>query len=86
MLQRTQLMLDSQLKADLAMLAEHKNQSMSQLVREFVAERVKKEKKTLKTAKKMSSAESLLHMIKLSKTITFTGPHDLSESHDTYLY
>ena len=48
MLQRTQLMLDIQTKQDLQYLASITNRSMSELVREFVAEKVKQEKKKLK--------------------------------------
>lgn len=86
MLQRTQLMLDSELKRDLEMLAEYKNQSMSQLVREFVAEKVEEEKKTVKKVKKISAIQSMMNMVKAAKKYKMRGPKDLAQRHDKYIY
>ena len=90
MLQRTQLMLDDELKRDLVMLAEYKNQSISQLVRTFVADRVKKEKKTIKKSKKINAVETLLKFAKetekIAKKYGDIGPTDWSINHDHYLY
>lgn len=87
MLQRTQLMLDSETKADLLWLSEETNQSMSQLVRKFVAEKVKVEKKKAKRKrKKLSGVEILLKMAESAKKHNLTGPRDLSYNHDHYLY
>ena len=90
MLIRTQLMLDDQLKRDLLMLAEIKNQSMSQLVRTYVVDRVRKEKRTLRRRKTMSGGEALLKMAeaaeKIDKKYGFSGPTDWSVNHDHYLY
>lgn len=90
MLQRTQLMLDDQLKRDLLWLSQMKNQSMSQLVRTYVVDRVKKEKKTLRRRKTMSGAEALLKMAEAAEQIDekygYSGPTDVSINHDHYLY
>lgn len=90
MLIRTQLLLDDQLKRDLLMLAEAKNQSMSQLVRTYVVEKVNVEKKKMRRRKTMSGAEALLKMAeaaeKIDKKYGYSGPMDWSVNHDHYLY
>lgn len=90
MLIRTQLMLDDQLKRDLLMLSEAKNQSMSQLVRTYVVEKVNAEKKKIRRRKTMSGAEALLKMAeaaeKIDKKYGYSGPTDWSVNHDHYLY
>jgi len=92
MLQRTQLMLDIQTKQDLQYLASITNRSMSELVREFVAEKVKQEKKKLKKNHKqqMNAVEALLELAKKAKEIDdkygYEGPTDWSVNHDHYLY
>ena len=53
MLIRTQIMLDHQTKRDLEYLSQVKNQSMSSLVRQFVAEKVQVEKKIMNKSKKI---------------------------------
>lgn len=82
MLQRTQLMLDDQLKQDLLELAELTNRSMSDLVREFVAEKVEEKKKK----KKPTAGEALLALAEAAKKLNFKGPRDLARNHDRYLY
>lgn len=83
-------MLDDQLKQDLLELAELTNRSMSDLVREFVAERVEENKKRVKRSKKMSGAEALLELAKraeeIDKEYGYSGPTDWSVNHDHYLY
>ena len=79
-------MLDDQLKEDLLELAELTNRSMSDLVREFVAEKVEEKKKKVKRAKKISAAESLREMAEAAEKLKFTGPRDLARNHDKYLY
>lgn len=58
MLQRTQLMLDEQTKNDLLYLSMATNRSMSSLVREFVVEKVKIEKRKLPESSGLRPAES----------------------------
>jgi len=90
MLVRTQIMLDDKTKRDLEYLSEVKNQSMSSLVRKFVAEKVKMEKKRVKKVKVMDGATALLLMSKeaerIEKKYPSYGPTDLSINHDHYLY
>lgn len=92
MLQRTQILLDTETKRDLEYLSEVTNRSMSDLVRQFVAEKVKVEKKRVKKqkVKKMSGAEALLKMAEEAKKIDekygTDYPTDLSINHDHYLY
>ncbi|MBI4067709.1 hypothetical protein HY407_04980 [Candidatus Gottesmanbacteria bacterium] len=90
MLVRTQIMLDDQIKRDLEYLSEVKNQSMSSLVRKFVAEKVKIEKKRVKRVKKMDPVKALLGLAKraeeIDKKYGFSGPTDWSINHDHYLY
>lgn len=93
MLQRTQLMLDTDTKQDLMELATLTNQSMSQLVRRFVASAVKEEKKSAKRkTKKLSGVELLLKMAKEAERIEkkYGGddsyPTDAALNHDHYLY
>jgi predicted transcriptional regulator len=95
MLQRTQILLDAETKRDLAYLSEVTNRSMSELVRQFLAEKVKVEKKRVdqkqKTkGKRMTGAEALLAMAKAAEEIDrkygYEGPTDWSINHDHYLY
>jgi len=93
MLLRTQILLDSETKRDLVYLSEVTNRSMSALVREFVAEKVKIEKKKVrnkKKVKKMSGVEALLAMAKeaqqIDKKYGSDYPTDLSANHEHYLY
>ena len=93
MLQRTQILLDSETKRDLIYLSELTDRSMSDLVREFVAEKVKVEKKkvSLKKGKKQTSgAQALLKLAqeaeKVDKKYGYEGPTDWSINHDHYLY
>ena len=90
MLQRTQLMLDRQLKQDLMFLSQVKNQSMSELVRKFVSEKVEEEKKKVKRAKYSNPIQTLLKMAKraeeIDKKYGYSGPTDGAINHDHYLY
>lgn len=92
MLQRTQILLDTETKRDLEYLSEVTNRSMSELVREFVAEKVKIEKKKYKKPKgrKMTGAEALLKLAEEAKKIDekygSDYPTDLSINFDHYLY
>ncbi|KKQ42116.1 MAG: hypothetical protein US60_C0023G0006 [Microgenomates group bacterium GW2011_GWC1_37_8] len=92
MLLRTQILLDEETKRDLEYLSEVKNQSISKLVRTYLSEKVRLEKKKAKRKriKKMSGVETLLKMAesaeKLAKKYKISGPRDLSINHDHYLY
>lgn len=90
MLVRTQIMLDDQTKRDLEYLSEMKNQSMSALVRKFVAEKVKIEKKKVKKGKKMNPVAALLELAnraeEIEKRYPSSGPTDVSVNVDHYLY
>lgn len=88
MLQRTQLMLDEQTKNDLLYLSMATNRSMSSLVREFVVEKVKIEKKKVAKAKRpqVNGVEILLKMAASAEKLGLSGPRDLSINHDHYLY
>jgi hypothetical protein len=92
MLQRTQLMLDEQTKNDLLYLSMATNRSMSSLVREFVIEKVKTEKKKVARGKRSpaNGVEILLKMAasaeRLVEKYPSKGPSDLSINHDHYLY
>lgn len=92
---RTQILLDPQTKADLAFISEMTNESMSSLVRRFVAEKVKVEKrfqtrKKIKT-KKVSGIQSLLDLAKKAGQLdkkygSEEDPTDGSINLDHYLY
>ena len=86
MLIRTQILLDSQTKAELLSLSQTTNQSISQLVRRFVSQQIKEEKKKIKRTKKMSGVEALLAMAKSAKKLGLKGPRDLAQNHDYHLY
>lgn len=92
MLQRTQILLDEETKRDLEYLSEVKNQSISKLVRTFLAKKVKieKRKEKKKGVKKLSGVETLLKMAEsaemLAKKYKITGPKDVSINIDHYLY
>ena len=92
MLKRTQILLDEETKRDLEYLSEVKNQSISKLVRTYLADKVKAEKKRArrKKVKKMSGVETLLKMAesaeKLAKKYKISGPKDVSSNIDHYLY
>lgn len=92
MLQRTQILLDTETKRDLEYLSEVTNRSMSDLVRQFVAEKVRVEKKkhNKPRAKKMSGANALLKLAEEAEEIDrkygYEGPTDWSINHDHYLY
>ena len=92
MLQRTQILFDVETKRDLEYLSEVTNRSMSDVVRQFVAEKVKVEKKKHKKpkGKKMTGSEALLAMAKeaeeIDKNYGYEGPTDWSINHDYYLY
>ena len=92
MLQRTQLMIDSETKEDLLFLSRETNRSMSEMVREFVAEKVKKEKKKIRyqKTKRMNAVEALLQLAKdaeeIEKKYGSSGPTDGSYNLDHYLY
>lgn len=88
MLQRTQLMLDEQTKNDLLYLSMATNRSMSSLVREFVVEKIKIEKKKASKVKRpqANGVEILLKMAESAEKLGLSGPSDLSINHDHYLY
>lgn len=94
MLTRTQILLDADTKRDLAYISQLTNESMSSLVRRFITEKVKAEKR-IQTKKKrskptISGVEMLLKMAqsarKIEKKYGTSGPSDLSINHDHYLY
>lgn len=91
MLQRTQIMLDDKTKADLEFLSIKKGESMSSLVRKFLKDKIKQEKKKIpKESRKTGGAEALLKMAeeaeKIDKKYGSNYPTDLSINHDYYLY
>ena len=92
MLHRTQILLDTQTKRDLQYVSEATNQSMSKLVRKFVAEKVKIEKRKINKRKrgKMSGVEALLKMAEAAKKIDekygSDYPTDVAANVDHYLY
>lgn len=85
-------MLDEQTKNDLLYLSMATNRSMSSLVRDFVVEKVKLEKKKIARARRTPAGgvEILLKMAesaeRLAKKYPSTGPSDLAINHDHYLY
>ncbi len=90
MVQRTQLMLDRELKEDLLYLSQATNQSMSALVRTMLRQSVKEKKKGLKRVKKINPAQALLDLAKKIEKIEqkhpSSYPTDWSLNHDYYLY
>ena len=92
MLVRTQLLLDPQTKRDLEYLSQMTDESMSSLVRRFVAEKVKTEKKKVKKNKPVKNpTQGLIEFAKkmdeLEKKYGFDDyPTDWSINHDYYLY
>src|SRR3989338_174325 len=93
MLQRVQLIFDEQLRQDLLVISEETNQSMSQLVRRWLGERIALEKKKLKKRKKKqysNIAEALLVLANkaeaLDRKYGYEGPTDGAINHDHYLY
>lgn len=90
MLTRMQILFDEETKRDLISLSEIKNQSISKLVRDFVAPKIKEEKKKARSIKKISGAEALLKMAeeaeKIDKKYESSGPTDVSANIDHYLY
>lgn len=86
MLVRTQLLLDTQLKQALVLISQHKNQSISQLVRNYVGEKVAEEMKAIKKQKKISAIQSMWRMVRAAKKFKTKGPQDLARKHDSYLY
>lgn len=91
---RSQILLDAETKQDLVYLSEITNESISSLVRRFVAGKVKAEKRVQTRrrikSKKMSGAQALLKMAeaaeKIEKKYGTSGPTDGSINHDYYLY
>lgn len=85
-------MIDSETKEDLLFLSRETNRSMSELVRAFVKEKVKMEKRRVikKRKKTMSAAEALLDLAKKAEEIDrkygYSGPTDGAINHDHYLY
>lgn len=90
MLQRTQLMIDRETRQDLLLLSQFTNKSMSRLVREFLKEKVKEEKKKIRKTKRLDPIQALLKMAKkaeeIDKKYGYSGPTDGSINHDHYLY
>lgn len=92
MLQRTQLMLDEETKNDLLYLSQETHKSMSELVRSFVEEKVRNERKKLKKKnnKKVNAVQALLELARKAEAIErkygSSGPTDVSYNIDHYLY
>lgn len=90
MLQRTQLLLDREIRQELSLLSQTTDKSVSQLVREFLRDRIQEEKKKIRKTKKINPAKALLEMAKaaeeIDKKFGCSGPTDLSINHDYYLY
>ena len=84
-------MLDEQTRQDLLYLSQVTNQSMSELARQFIAEKAKEEKKKIAKQKpKKHPAEALLELAKraeeIEKKYGSSGPTDVSLNIDHYLY
>lgn len=78
MLKRTQILLDAETKRDLELVSTKKGKSVSELVRDYVKEKVKDDKALL--VKKMSGKEALLAIARNPGK----GPGD--SEYDKYAY
>ncbi|GEM_PF-5735652 len=84
MLQRVQLIFDKDLTLDLKEVAEYKRTSVSQLVRQYVAPAVKRDKKNLR--KNISGGvQALLDMAERAEKLGLKGSKD-SSTNDDYIY
>lgn len=90
MLQRTQLMIDEQTKQDLEFLARARGKSVSKLVREYLRDRILKEKKKNIPEAGTGATVALTGMAETAKIIEkklgSSGPKDASINIDHYLY
>lgn len=81
MLQRMQILIDSQAKENLLWLAEERNVSVSRLVRDLANKEVITKKKTVKK----NAAKMMLESAKKMEKLGLGGPPDLS-TNDDYIY
>lgn len=90
MLQRTQLLLDREIRQELSLLSQSTDKSVSQLVREFLKDKIQEEKKKIRKTKRPNPVGALLKMAKkaeeIDKKYGYSGPTDWSINHDHYLY
>lgn len=90
MLQRTQLLLDREIRQELSLLSQITDKSVSQIVREFLRDKIQEEKKKIRKIKRLNPVATLLKMAKkaeeIDKKYGYSGPTDWSINHDHYLY
>lgn len=79
-------MLDDTTRLELAVLAREEDRSISDLVREFLFEKIQDRKKAAKRAKKVSATEAMVRMARAAKKYKTKGPADLASNHDEYIY
>ena len=84
-------MLDQETKQGLVWLSRTRGRSMSEWVRESVADKVKEEKKKQKKMKRVDPVKALLETAKRAEKLAQEyglgdGPTDLSLNIDHYLY
>lgn len=83
-------MIDEKTKQDLEFLARAKGKSVSKLVREYIKNRILKEKKKYTPQVGRRAAAALVGMVesakKLEKKYGSSGPRDVSINIDHYLY
>jgi|SRR3989304_9081791 len=90
MLQRTQLMIDEQTKQDLEFLARSRGKPVSKLVREYLKDRILKEKKKYAPRAGAGATATLTKMAEAAKKLEErygqSRPTDVSSNIDHYLY
>jgi len=76
---RKQVYLTEDLNRRLRLLSQQQQKPEAEVIRETL-------EKGLKDEPSMSTGEALLGLAELGKRLNLTGPTDLSERHDDYLY
>jgi predicted transcriptional regulator len=79
MMIRKQIYIPKDLDQQLAVAAKQASKSETQIIREALAERFSQRST-------MTTGEALLGLAKLGEKLGISGPTDLSERHDDYLY
>ena len=76
---RKQIYLTRELDQFIHVLSQKQNKPEAEVIRELLQTGIKKQPR-------MSTGEALLGLAKLGENLGLTGPADLSERHDEYLY
>jgi hypothetical protein len=76
---RKQIYLTRELDQYIHMLSKKQNKPEAEVIRDLLATGIKKQQP-------MSTGEALLGLATLGETLGMSGPTDLSERHDDYLY